>query len=454
MARPAQLSALPLDGVAATHRFGPDGGASLLGTRSTAHWEGSRTWTRTISEQSVLRADRSIVVSGIPTGNRGARKGVVRVTHVVSGLEGGGLESLVAAMARRFVGSRVTVSAVTLSGREGRVGEQIRPLLDNLMLASTTRFLSLLHPRSLARTIAATRPDIVHIHSGCWYIASRAAALAGVRRIVFTEHGREFNDPPLWRALDRRASMRTHDIVAVSDRLASYLVNTVRVKKSKVLCIPNGVDTSVFAPGGIDPHIRTKLGLPPDCMLVGSVGRLEPVKAYDRLLHAVADISRAGDGPKIACVIWGDGSERARLSSLAEQLGIRELVRLPGWTDNSAACYRTLDVFALVSTSEGASVSLMEALATGIAPVVTDVGANAEILGPQLSGQVVPSGDQDQLRTVLLRTLNDAQMRLRAGVVGRENVVRRFSLDAMVSSYESLYLSAEGAAVQDVLASS
>jgi len=294
-------------------------------------------------------------------------------------------------------------------------------------------------PLGLARAIRRTRADVVHLHSGCWYKGSLAARLAGAG-IVYTEHGREHRDPPLSQWLDRRAARRTDAVVAVSDRLARYLERVLGVPSSRLHTVQNGVDTTVFAPGAAPAALRQRLRVPADAFIVGSIGRLESVKAYTRLIDAVAALrSSAVLGRPVVGIIWGDGGERAALEAHIAARGLTGIVQLPGWTDDAVGCHRLLDVFALTSISEGASVSLMESLASGVAPLVMNVGANAEVVGPELAAQVVPDGDETAFTVALEATLRDATRRRHAGEAGRRRVVEHYSLDAMVAAYERLY---------------
>ena len=361
----------------------------------------------------------------------------VRVTHVVVDFEGGGLESMVAAMAARFRGTAVEVSLITLGGRVGRLGAATRDRFDRFVVARPTRGLSMLLPVGLAADIRGTRADVVHLHSGSWYKGAKAARLAGVRRVVYTEHGREHDDPWLQRWLDRRAAARTDLVVAVSNRLRDYLARTVEVDDAKLRVVHNAVDTAAFAPGAAPADLRAQLGIPADALVIGSVGRLEAVKAYERLIDAAAAL-RGRLARPLAVVICGEGSRRAELRARAERLGVGDLVRLPGWTDQPVRFYRLLDVFVLCSRSEGESVSLMEAMACGIAPVVTDVGANAEIVGEELRAQVVPADRPEALPDVIAATL-DAPPHAGLGAAARRRAAGCYGLDAMIAAYERLY---------------
>ena len=363
----------------------------------------------------------------------------VRVTHVAFDLNGGGLETLIAAMAKRCAGTGVALSAISLSGRAGRVGSAAAPLFDEFVVLRPWPVVSMALPVGLAQAIRRTRADVVHLHSGCWYKGALAARLAGVAGVVYTEHGREHHDPRAMQLLDRLASKLTDAVVGVSERLADYMARVVGVERAKISAIPNGVDTAQFSPGPSPEALRRSLGLPADALIVGSVGRLEQVKAYDRLVRAVARVRARALRAPIALVVWGEGSERGALEGLARAEGIADIVRLPGWTDDAVRAHRLLDVFALTSVSEGMSVSLLESLACGVAPLVMDVGANAEILGPELQDQVVPAGDEEAFAAALEATLHYEARRRRAGGAGRARVAAHFSLDAMVAAYRKLY---------------
>lgn len=366
----------------------------------------------------------------------------LRVTQIVFDLDGGGMETLVQSMADNWAGTQVEMSVITLSGRTGRTGESVRNRVDQFHVLELTRGLSMIAPTQLVRAIRATRPDVVHLHTGAWYKSALAARVAGVPRVVYTEHGREHHDPLLARLQDRLASRWTDAVVAVSRRLHDYLIRTVGVRADRVVTIPSGVDTTRFSPGTASAALRESLDIPDGALVLGSVGRLERVKAYERLVGAYAALRRsclrAPEVP-LVLVLFGDGAERDAIAREADRLGVRDGVRLPGWTESPVDGYRMLDVFAMTSRSEGMSVSLMEAMACGACPLVTNVGSNAEVLGETLARHVVPDGDADALVTALTGLLESANTRRVAGARAREAALARHGLSQMLDTYERLY---------------
>jgi glycosyltransferase involved in cell wall biosynthesis len=300
--------------------------------------------------------------------------------------------------------------------------------------------LSLLRPAKLINVLKAIEPDLVHSHSGVWLRASHAARAAGVRAVVHTEHGRPDPVPYADRVSDNVASRRTDVIIAVSEPLAAVLRRQVVHDASKLRVIANGVDTEGLKPLMDRCALRQELGIPPDAAVIGSIGRLEPVKNYQLMLRAFARLgSGSWNGRPPWLVLVGDGSERASLEQLAVELRIDTQVKFLGWRADAEKLYVTFDLFALTSTSEGTSMSLLEAMSCGVCPAVTDVGGNRSVLGPELNSLLVPSGDEAAVADLWHRLLRDPARRELSGHHARLRAQKAFSLDQMVEQHVALY---------------
>ena len=232
----------------------------------------------------------------------------VRVLHVVQSLNWGGMERVVSDLITHTNADQFEQHLLCLQYL-GRFSEGLEQVA-TLHVAEPMSRLSLVNPRTLARQIARIAPDVVHTHSGVWYKTSLAARRAGVRRLVHTEHGRRTPDPWSDRLLDGAAARRTDVVVAVSDRLARALPRALRVRTAKVVCIPNGVDTRLYRPVPDTGVLRRELGLSASTVVIGSIGRLEPVKAYDGMVDAFADFARRPVGRDAVLVVAGEGSTR------------------------------------------------------------------------------------------------------------------------------------------------
>lgn len=361
----------------------------------------------------------------------------IRVLHLVQNLNYGGMERILAEILRNADADRFDMHVMALEYL-GRFSADL-PESAGVHLADPLSSLSMVWPRRLSQRIREISPDVVHTHSGVWHKGTLAARMAGVPLLVHTEHGRPHPDR-LWnRFIDGLGARRTDVVVAVSRTLADHLAHALVRDPTRIRVVPNGVDTERFRPHA-SPGLPRELALPPGTPLVGSVGRLEPVKAYDVMIRAFELLLRGWSEPvRPALVLVGDGSERAGLEMQVEERGLGDAVHLLGWRDDVPDVLSALQVFSLSSRSEGTSVSLLEAMAAGVCPVVSAVGGTPAVLGETLSHRLVPPGEPETMATAWATALADPEARLRDGKEARRIVEESFSLRTMVSRYEALY---------------
>lgn len=359
----------------------------------------------------------------------------IRVVQLVQNLNYGGMERVLADLVRGLDPAEFESHVVVLQYL-GRFAAGLDEVATLHQVPPMNR-LSMIHPGPLRDVLAGIGPDVVHSHSGVWFKGSLAARRAGVPLVVHTEHGRKSPDPWSDRVVDREASRRTDVVIAVSEVLAAHLTAAVRVR-CPVYLIPNGIDTSLYRPAPDDGRLRAELGLPADTPIIGSIGRLEPIKGFDVMIRAFERLS-AGSGARAALVVAGDGSERANLVALAASLGIADRVHLLGWRDDTISLLGAFTLFTMSSRSEGTSISLLEAMSAGHCPVVTDVGGNAAVLGPTLRHRLVPSENPEALAAAWREALDDRAARERDRGVARTLVEERFGARTMVARYADLY---------------
>lgn len=291
------------------------------------------------------------------------------------------------------------------------------------------------------RLMRRLRPAVVHTRNLGTIDLAPVAALAGVPYRLHGEHG-WYNEDPKGLSLRYRKLRRICDrfidgYVAVSQDIARWLSGHIGIEAARVTQIYNGVDTVRFAPEGPRaalPAIGS--GEPP--LVVGTVGRLDPIKRFDVLIEWFA--RRHGDCGGARLVIVGDGPERAALERLATRLGVSAVVWLAGNRPDVADLMRAMDVFVLPSRNEGISNTILEAMASGLPVVATDVGGNCELIDRGVTGELVTCGQGPALGDAIAAYLDDADLRARHGAAARESVLKRFSLDRMMQNYDELYM--------------
>src|SRR5262249_35738590 len=190
--------------------------------------------------------------------------------------------------------------------------------------------------------------------------------------------------------------------------------------------ISNGVDLGRYRRSPDPATNRARLGFDRDRRYVASVARFHPVKDHPTLLRAFAVV--ASTRSDVDLLLVGDGTLRGGLERLARDLGITERVRFMGIRDDVADILSTVDVFALTSLSEAASITLLEAMASELPVVVTDVGGNPEIVRHGIDGLLAPRGDAAAVAAALLRLLDDPRSAASMGRAAAERVRTMFTI--------------------------
>ena len=297
----------------------------------------------------------------------------------------------------------------------------------------------------LFRMFRELRPAIVHTRNLAALEMLVPAWLAGVPVRIHGEHGWDHNDREgsnnTYRLVRRLYSVFVSRYVALSRRIESYLHDKVRIRAGRVQRICNGVDARRFAPGnGREPLPGSPFN-DPSLIVFGAVGRLQAVKGHADLIRAFAALVRrdadAARGARL--VIVGGGPLQAELTALVQGEGLDGKVWLAGERADIPEAMRSLDVFVQPSIAEGISNTLLEAMASGLPIIATDVGGNPELVEAGRTGLLVRSGDTTGLATAMGQLFHARDRSAAMGRAGRERVLAEFSLDSMVGAYLSLY---------------
>jgi glycosyltransferase involved in cell wall biosynthesis len=209
-------------------------------------------------------------------------------------------------------------------------------------------------------------------------------------------------------------------------------------RPSAVGVVVNGIDPQRFRrePRRRD-EVRAQLGVTPDAVLIGSVGRLEPQKRFDLLIDAIAALRHRH--PELRLVIAGAGSLHDALSAQIARLELATTCRLLGHQADVRALYHALDLFVQSSDYEGTSNAVLEAMAMETPVVATNVGGTAELIEHDVDGVLVPPGSADTLALAIAAVIGDPERMTRLRVAARRTVEDRLSFRARMKSIEQVY---------------
>ncbi len=367
------------------------------------------------------------------------------VVHVVHSFGTGGLENGLVNLINRTPPERYRHAILCLT-ESGVFEERLEGEVPVMALHARPGH-SFAEYAKIRRALAAWRPAIVHTRNLSALEAQIPARLVPGAHRVHGVHGRDVFDLEgrnrKYNLLRRAIRPLVQRYTAVSRDLARWLVETIGVPPHKVVQIYNGVDQERFTPHGSDAGDRLPDGfLPPDALVIGTVGRLAAVKDQVTLIRAFARL--VGQLPNemagsLRLVLVGDGPERAALEGLVRELSLGERVWLAGDQSDVPEWLRTFDIFVLPSLGEGISNTILEAMATGLPVVATRVGGNPELVTPEESGLLVPPGDSDALAGALARLVGDGGLRQAMGEAGLARVRRDFHWERTVARYLEVY---------------
>jgi glycosyltransferase involved in cell wall biosynthesis len=290
----------------------------------------------------------------------------------------------------------------------------------------------------LARIIREWKPAIVHSHMVHANLLTRVTRLLAPVPVLICsarsiQEGGRLRDW-LYRLTDPLCDLTTHVCQSGAQR---YIRERI-VPHHKMRVVYNGVDVEQFRPDGqVRLRIRREAEIGKQFVWL-AVGRLEAPKDYPTLIRAFARVSAAREDTLLWIV--GDGPLRGQLEALSREMGLQLGVRFWGLRGDVSNLMNAADAFVMSSSWEGLPNALIEAQACGLPAVVTNVGGNAEVVVQEETGFIVPPQNPDALAEAMLRLMNlPVEMRQQMGILARQRVEQKFSLESVVTQWENLY---------------
>lgn len=295
-------------------------------------------------------------------------------------------------------------------------------------------------PFKLRRILKKYEVDVIHTNNFVsWLYAVLSCFLVFQKiTIVHTEHSLVDGGKKRRYILEKILALFTDHLIAVSQSVKNALVRTCNIDPVKVEVIENGVNTEKFKPADDTcAAVRSSLGISDDSIVIGTVGRLVPVKDHATLIRSVNEL--VNDGSNICLILVGDGSERSALEALAEELKINENVHFLGEQKQIGRLLCSFDIYAVSSISEGMSISLLEAMSTGLPVVATRVVGNVDLIEEGTNGVFAQVSNPEDLARATEVLIRDAKLRKRLGENNRKKIETQFSQKRTLTRYIELY---------------
>jgi glycosyltransferase involved in cell wall biosynthesis len=307
----------------------------------------------------------------------------MKILYIITQADGGGAQKYTLTLARHFNGA---VAAGNEAGklfmdaqRAGLTTFELKHLKRNI-----NPWHDILAVWEIHQLIKSYKPDIVHLNSSKAGILGSFASIGTKTKMVFTAHGFVFNEPLpyptkiFYLALEKIASGYRDFIITVSDADKKSALNNKVINSNKIATIHNGIAQIPFLE---KRQARAVLGLPDDKIILGSVANFYKTKGLDVLISAIAELEPKIK-EKILCAVVGEGKERKSLEKQIADLNLEKTVKLLGLRPELPAAIKAFDIFTLASRKEGLPYTILEAMQAGLPIIATNVGGNAEALGP------------------------------------------------------------------------
>lgn len=367
------------------------------------------------------------------------------VCHIASGDRWAGAEVQLCALLkglRQIPG--LQVCAIFLN--EGRLAEEAQHMRLDVCVFDETRqgFFQIL--AGAVRFLAGRGVQVLHSHR--YKENLLAALLARLCRVPVHVSSRHGAPEPFkgWQglkqlaieALDHEVALHATDcMISVSDELRKSLIR--RIPPSKVITIHNGIDQDTVLSRLTTEEAKQRLGIPSDCAVVGTAGRLDPIKRLDLFVLAAKEI--VNDLPNARFVIAGDGPDALRLRALAASLGLSDRVLFLGHRGDVYDVMRAMDIFVVCSDHEGLPMALLETLYLGVPVVARPVGGITEVIENGVSGLCVKSAEPEDLASVCLSLVRDDSRRSQLARAGAAVVAKGFTAYQTAERTAALYRS-------------
>lgn len=384
--------------------------------------------------------------------------------QIVSNLDVGGGQEVVRTLARYL--PEVGCDPIVIALRDGPMRVEIERLGVRVELVPGRRWSILALPFALAellrirrdlQRIIRSQPEVViqtHLLRSLDFLVLTLRRERSVMGMYWTVHNARLDLRPdqlpghrwllgpkrsLYRLLYRVGARIVDGLVAVSEDVGASVREQLRPPADKLVVIPNGVDVHRFQSHGDRRTTRESLNLPDAARVLIVLAKLHAQKGHRHLLDSLDSLLPRV--PDLHVLIVGDGPDRRALEERVATMGATSRIHLLGSRSDVPQLLAASDIFVLPSLWEGLPMALLEAMATGLAVVATDVSGSREVVIDGESGLLVPPGDARALEAAILRLLGDRTMAKGMGEAARERVTKSFSGRTLAERHVAMYRS-------------
>lgn len=350
----------------------------------------------------------------------------MKIAHLITGLGMGGAEKMLLKTIPRLKNKNFIIS-LTNNDTLGKRIEEAGIKVYYLGLKKSNLLSTILKFRKI---IKKEKPDILNsylIHSNLF--GRIFGKLFGVKKIICSVRNKHINKHFL-NFLDRRTSFLVDLYTPNSNALVPFLIKHQKIKKAKIRVIENGIELDKFNFKIDEKKKKKELGLKKQ-FIIGCIAKLEKQKGYLTLIRAAKELNN----PNMLFLFIGDGKERQKLENFSKNLGVQDQIKFLGWRKDTKELLKITDLFVLPSFHEGMSNSLLEAMASKVCCLVSNIDENKELIKNEENGLTFRTGNYKNLAEKIKFLYNNKNLREKYREKAYETAKKRFDIKKTVEKY-------------------
>jgi glycosyltransferase involved in cell wall biosynthesis len=363
----------------------------------------------------------------------------IRVMHVTTSRAMGGSERMFTHLIPHFDKTRF-VSCLMCFGSPSPTSEEWKASGIEVHHLNMDKPISVIGVIRCMKLLRQWKPDILMVYGLRANLMARPAAWL-CRVPVFVTGQRGIED---WKGrfavfLERTTSVFVDLYIGNSQACCDMLARREKIASRKLYVIPNGIHLKV--PDNIDKRtkeIRTQYKIPPDSIVIGTVGRLDPIKGHQFFIAAAQIVLRKH--PEAFFVLVGKDSHNSKLQTMAQQMQIHSRVCFAGYSKEVAVWLNCFDIFVLPSLSEGMPVSVIEAIFMSKPVIATSVGGTPEVIQDGQTGLLIPPADPERVAEAIITMIENPELRHKFAQAGHKRALSHFTVDRMTKRYEDIFI--------------
>ncbi len=360
----------------------------------------------------------------------------MNVLYIIWSLDQGGAERVVLDLAKNADRAQFNITICCLN-QKGFFANELEQLGTEVIALHKLPKLDPFIIYKISRVISKKKIDIVITHlwtSNFW--GRIAAYLSRVKIIIATEHTTDEKRPWYYHLADRFLARISSRIIAVSSSVKVFHHTKSKIPPRKFEIINNGIDIEKFNISFDKNKKRKEFGFKDNDYIIGLFGRFVPAKAHELLLQSLKNIIKAH--PQVKVLFAGSGPTVDIIKKLAADLGLAKHVAFAGFRSDIPELYQILDLFVLPSRREGFPITVLEAMASGIPAIVTDVGGNKEIISDGIDGFIIQPNNTEELTQKINFLIDNTETAKKIAQFGQKNVRENFTSVIMTKKTEQL----------------